>query len=67
MKMLWAFCVIFLGCFFDICYARGVNLGLCDDTFFNCVCGKSDFRVRTKVKTVSIQRSFNAIAKNASE
>ncbi|GIY09525.1 clotting factor C [Caerostris darwini] len=53
MKMLWAFCVIFLGCFFDICYARGVNLGLCDDTFFNCVCGKSDFRVRTKVKQCS--------------
>ncbi|GFT38821.1 limulus clotting factor C [Nephila pilipes] len=51
--MLWTVCVIFIGCFVDICYAKGVNLGLCDDTEFSCTCGESDFRVQLKVKRCS--------------
>ncbi|PRD24911.1 UNVERIFIED_CONTAM: hypothetical protein NCL1_42440 [Trichonephila clavipes] len=50
MKMLWTICVIFIGCFVDICYTKGIDLGFCDDTEFICACGQSNSRVTLKIK-----------------
>ncbi|GFQ65023.1 limulus clotting factor C [Trichonephila clavata] len=50
MKMLWTICVIFIGCFIDISYTKGVDFGLCDDTEFICACGQSNSRVTLKIK-----------------
>ncbi|GFY77304.1 limulus clotting factor C [Trichonephila inaurata madagascariensis] len=50
MKMLWTISVIFIGCFVDICYTKGIDLGFCDDTEFICACGQSNSRVTLKIK-----------------
>ncbi|GBO08993.1 Limulus clotting factor C [Araneus ventricosus] len=55
--------VTLFGCFVDICYTRGVNLGLCDDTYFNCICGQTDFRVRLKVKQCSYSHRWKVRCK----
>ncbi|XP_035213248.1 limulus clotting factor C-like isoform X2 [Stegodyphus dumicola] len=52
-----------LGAIFQICTGKGVNLGVCDDTYFTCTCGQSDVQIKVKIKRCSYSHRWKITCK----